>query len=88
MNKILKIINMKTIKKIFVLAVILLFFVPLTQVMAQPGTPPEGVGSGDEPIGGGGAPIGGGSLILMGLAVAYGGKKVFDIRKCKEETED
>lgn len=37
-------------------------------------------GSGNTPVGGG-APIGSGLLILLGLGVAYGGKKVFDIKK-------
>ncbi len=30
---------------------------------------------------GGGAPIGGGLFILLGLGVAYGGKKLYDKRK-------
>jgi len=81
---------MKTIKKIFALAILLLFFVPLSQVIAQPGPgePPQGAGANDNAIGVNGAPIGGGSLILLGLAAAYGSKKVFDLRKEKEEPED
>ena len=74
---------MKTIKKIFVLATLILFFVPLTQVMSQPPPPPGGgtggAGSGDKPIGGG-APIGSGSLILLGMAMAYGGRKLYKLR--------
>ena len=30
---------------------------------------------------GGGAPIGGGLFILLGLGAAYGGKKVYDMKK-------
>ncbi len=87
MIKILKIINMKAIRKIFAVTFIIFFFIPLSQIFAQgggPTGPPGGSGGGDTPIGGG-APIGGGSLILIGLAAAYGGKKVFDLRKNKEE---
>ena len=77
---------MKTIKKIFVLATLMLFFVPLTQVMAQqPPPPPSGAPpSGDTPIGGQ-SPIGGGSLILIGLAMAYGGRKLYKLRAEEEE---
>ena len=77
---------MKKIKKIFILAVFILFFVPLTQVMSQgPPPPPGDQGGGDHEIGGG-APIGGGSLILIGLAMAYGGRKLYKLRS--EETEE
>ena len=37
----------------------------------------------DQP--GGNAPIGGGLFILLGLGAAYGGKKIYDIKK--EELE-
>ena len=85
MYKILKTINMKTIKKIFVLAALFLFFVPLTQVMSQPPPPPGGAGSGDSPVGGN-APIGGGTLILLGMAIAYGGRKLYKV--VSEEIEE
>ena len=78
---------MKTIKKITGLAIIILFFSPFAQVMAQPGSPPPaGEGAGDEPIGGD-APIGGGLIILGTLGLAYGGKKVYDLRKKQKEEE-
>ncbi len=48
----------------------------------NPGGAPQGD---DQPIGGG-APIGGGSLILLGLAAAYGGKKWYESKK--EELEE
>ena len=74
---------MKTIKKITGLAILILFFAPLSLVMAQgngPGAPPTEKGGGDQPIGGD-APIGGGLIILGTLGLAYGGKKVYDLRK-------
>ena len=74
---------MKTIKKITGLAILILFFAPLSQVLAQPDPPPQN-GDGDVPIGGN-APISGGSIILIGLAAAYGGKKVYDARRKAEK---
>jgi len=52
------------------------FFVLSFTVMAgtEPGDPGVEPGSGDPPLGGG-APIGSGSLLLVGLAAAYGGYK-------------
>ena len=77
-------------KKIISIITIIVFFITVS-VNAQvtsPSDPPGGPGDGGgEPIGGG-APIGGGSLILMGLAVAYGGKKLYDLRDNMEELED
>ncbi len=84
MYKILKTINVKTIKKITGLAILILSFAPLSLVMAQPGDPPGGSGSGDQPVGGN-APIGGGVLILTTLGLAYGGKKVYDARRKAEK---
>jgi hypothetical protein len=79
-------IKMKTVKKIIGLAILVLFFAPLTQVMAQgpPAPPPGEAGNGDQPIGGN-APIGTGLVILSTLGLAYGGKKVFDARQKLEE---
>jgi hypothetical protein len=45
-----------------------------------PPPPPENAGSGGGPVGGS-APIGSGIFLLIALASAYGGKKVFDFRK-------
>lgn len=57
---------------------------------SQPPPPPGGASGGGSGTGGGssdrtGAPIGGGLFILLGLATAYGGKKLYDIRKEKLE---
>ena len=77
---------MKTVKKIIGLAILILFFAPLTLVMAQGGPPPPPPGDvdGDTPIGGN-APIGTGLVILSTLGLAYGGKKVYDARQKLEE---
>ena len=40
---------------------------------------------GNEALGGGGAPIGGGTFILMGLAAAYGSRKVYKLYKDNQE---
>ncbi len=55
--------------------------------MADTGTPgdPPGEPTGGTPIGGG-APVGSGSLILLGLAVVYGGRKLYQVNK--EELEE
>ena len=71
---------MKKIKKILIIVTIIMYFVPFTTVNAQPGNPPGGSENNGNPIGGG-APIGGGSLILIGLAAAYGGKKIYNLKK-------
>jgi hypothetical protein len=74
-------------KKIYSILIILSFIaLPLISMAdTGPGNPPTGPGTGDVPIGGG-APIGGGSLILLGLAAAYGGKKWYESKK--EELEE
>ncbi len=68
---------MKRIISIFAVLIITLFLsTPLLH--ADTGTPgnPPGTPTGGTPIGGG-APIGGGSLLLLGMAVAYGGRKLY-----------
>lgn len=47
---------------------------------APPPPPSEGHGQTGNHAGGG-APIGGGLFILLGLGAAYGGKKLYDLRK-------
>jgi hypothetical protein len=75
---------MKKIK--FILAG--LFIISLSiGAMAQtdPPNPPDGGHGldGDQPAGN--APVSGGVFILLGLGAAYGGKKVFDLKKSEEE---
>ena len=62
-----------------------------TTAPADSGPNPEDPGGepGGDPLGGGGAPIGGGTFILIGLAAAYGGRKVHKLYKDnQEELED
>lgn len=76
---------MKTLKKIKYLFVILLTVIALnTFAQGGPGDPggdPEG---GGDPLGGG-APISGGSIVLATIALAYGGLKVYKLRRVKHE---
>jgi len=76
---------MKKIISITTVFIISIFFLSSALLANEPGNPPTGPQVGDQPIGGG-APIGGGSLILLGMAVAYGGRKLYVINK--EELED
>ncbi|MBI9039420.1 MAG: hypothetical protein JEY97_14905, partial [Bacteroidales bacterium] len=57
-------------------------FISSTAKADDPPPPPPGHGeTGNVP--GGGAPIGSGLFILLGLGVAYGGKKIYDCKKKK-----
>ena len=76
---------MKKFISITTVIIISLFLSMPTAKATEPGDPPVGPQAGDQPIGGG-APIGGGSLILLGMAAAYGGRKLYNINK--EELED
>jgi len=74
---------MKKLKLIFVLCAMLAL--PLIGLSDTPPPPPNGGGTGG-PGGGGtpvGAPIDGGMGILLALGLAYGGKKLYDMRKEK-----
>lgn len=56
---------------------------------SDPPPPPGSAGGGDQNTQGGGAPIGSGTIILMGLAAAYGGKKVYSAYSdSKNDLED
>ena len=72
-------------KKIKLLIASIFFIMLSTGVMAQPPDPPEGHGEGDDELPGGGAPIGGGLFMLLGLGVAYGGRKFY---KMKEQSTE
>ena len=75
-------------KYISILTVLIISLFLSTSVLhadtGNPGNPPTSSG-GSTPIGGG-APIGGGSLLLLGMAVAYGGRKLYLLNK--QELED
>ncbi len=76
---------MKKVISILSILVISLFLTinANAQVMG-PSNPPGGPQPGDQPIGGG-APVGGGLFILLGLGVAYGGRKLYELRKKDDE---
>ncbi|PKP32724.1 MAG: hypothetical protein CVT99_03385 [Bacteroidetes bacterium HGW-Bacteroidetes-16] len=70
-------------KKIFIqLMIIVSFTLTSTFLPAQDPPPPpsDHGGSGNAPADNG-APISGGLFILLGLGAAYGGKKLYDLRK-------
>jgi hypothetical protein len=78
---------MKTLKIIFVLFCIMAL--PLLSISDVP-PPPNGGGTGG-PGGGGvpvGAPIDGGMGILLALGLAYGGKKLYTMRKEKSQPDE
>jgi hypothetical protein len=68
-------------KVIQILAIALVILVPVI-LTAQPLPNDAGIGggAGQYPVGGG-APIGGGLLIMLSLAVGYGTRKIYEIRK-------
>ncbi|MCD4681688.1 MAG: hypothetical protein K8R86_00280 [Bacteroidales bacterium] len=71
-------------KVIQILAILLVILVPvILTAQPMPWDPSIGGGAGSAPVGGGGggAPIGGGLIILLSLAIGYGTKKIYDIRK-------
>lgn len=69
---------MKKIK--FIIAGLFVITLSLGALAQGPPDPPGDHGSTeDQP--GGTAPIGAGTLLLIGLGAAYGGKKVYDLRK-------
>ncbi len=74
----------KILKNILKTFAILLFISATFTVSAQPPPPPAGSngsgGSSDNQLGGN-APIGGGLFILLGLGAAYGGRKLYQLKK-------
>jgi hypothetical protein len=68
-------------KVIQILAIALVILIPVI-LAAQPMPYDQtiGGGNGGAPVGGG-APIGGGLLIMLSLAIGYGTRKIYEIRK-------
>ena len=77
---------MKTIKTIkLIIAAIFLFALSFgLQAQDNPPDPPDHGETGDQDPGGN-APLSGGTIILLGLGLAYGGKRVYELRTKKEE---
>lgn len=77
---------MKTLYKIkYLLAILFTIFAMNIFAQGGPGDPggdPEG--GGNDPLGGG-APVSGGTIVLLTIAMAYGGKKIYQIASFKRE---
>ncbi|NOU47154.1 MAG: hypothetical protein HOO86_08845 [Bacteroidales bacterium] len=69
-------------KNIIRLIFIVSFSITGLEIMSQPPAPPSGgVGQGGNQEASGDAPIGSGIGILLTLGAAYGGKKIYELRK-------
>jgi hypothetical protein len=83
--------NKNTIKQLKRILFVVLFALFTTVAFAQSNPPPPPGGGEGGPGGdgssqlGGNAQIGGGVLILLTLAVAYGGKRLYDLSREKKE---
>jgi len=79
----------KTLNNILKTFIIVLILSITYSLGAQPPSTPPGGASGDgldsANSQGGRAPIGSGLLVLLSLGAAYGGKKLYDLRKEKLE---
>ena len=68
-------------KAIQILVILFVILVPvILSAQPLPYDPGVGGGEGGAPTGGG-APIGGGLLIMLSLAIGYGVKRIYSIRK-------
>ncbi len=67
-------------KKILLITLLITASATTTLVAQVPPPPPPGHGQTGNQTGGN-APIGGGLFILLGLGAAYGGKKLYNLRK-------
>ncbi len=74
----------KVISILSILVISLFLTINANAQIMGPSDPPGGPQPGDQPIGGG-APVGGGLFILLGLGVAYGGRKLYELRQKDEE---
>lgn len=68
------------LRRLFLATAIVLTLSIVTMADQPPDPGSGGPGSGDLPVGGG-SPIGGGLIMLISFGVAYGLKKVYDIKK-------
>ncbi len=68
------------LRRLFLATAIILALSIVTMADQPPDPGAGGPGSGDLPVGGG-SPIGGGLVMLLSFGVAYGLKKVYEIKK-------
>jgi hypothetical protein len=84
---------MKKTFKSFILPLLLLAFMAIAQISLAQGPPPPPSGTGakgsstNHAPGGtsGGAPIGNGTFILLALAAAYAGRKVYTVKAAETQ---
>ena len=68
-------------KVIQILAILFVVLIPIfLTAQPLPNDPGIGGGTGTTPVGGG-TPVGAGLIIMLSLAIGYGTKKFFEIRK-------
>lgn len=63
-----------------IIATIFAIFISSAAFAQNPPPPPEDPSGGGGPVGGG-TPVGSGLIILIALGAAYGGKKIYQMRK-------
>jgi|FLOH01.1.fsa_nt_gi hypothetical protein len=68
-----------------ILTIVFFLSISVSGISQPPPPPPTGSNTQGNKLNGGGAPIGGGLFILLGLAAAYGGRKLYNTRKEKLE---
>lgn len=75
----------KSLVKLIQTLLIVIFLCLSYAVSAQPPNPNDSNNSSGNKLNGGGAPIGSGLFILLGLGAAYGGKKLYEMKKDRIE---
>ena len=82
---------MKKTFKSFILPLLLLAFMAIAQISLAQGPPPPPSGTGakgsstNHAPGDSGAPIGNGTFILLALAAAYAGRKVYTVKAAETQ---
>lgn len=80
--------NLINLKKISLVVIISILLPAINTAASQPPPPPGGHGlDGNQPPSGGSTPIDSGTVILLGMAVAYGARKFYTIRRQKQADE-
>jgi hypothetical protein len=76
-------------KKLYVMFIVVLLMTMSQGVIAQPPPPPlNPSGGSNDPVGSSGAPVGDGVYILITLAAAYAGRKMYFLRTPSEENQE
>jgi len=79
----------KTMKKLMILIIMITIGTATLKAQGPPPVPPSSANNGNPsngPVGGtGGAPIGNGTFILLTLAAAYAGRKVYMVKAAETQ---